>query len=59
MHCLFPHNADFDISLQSKFFIFTNNFCPYYAIKTIELMTSEAVFLEKVFHGNKFLAFES
>ena len=31
----------------------------YYAIKTIELMTREAVSFEKVFHWTKFLAFES
>ena len=33
-------------SLQYTFFIFTNNF--YYAIKTIKLMTYEAVSFEKV-----------
>ena len=32
---------------------------PYYAIKTIELMTREAVSFEEVFHWKKFLAFES
>ena len=31
----------------------------YYAIKTIELMTREAVSFEEVFHWTKFLAFES
>ena len=31
----------------------------YYAIKTIELMTREAVSFEEVFHWTKFVAFES
>ena len=31
----------------------------YYAIKTIELMTREAVSFEKIFYWKKFLAFES
>ena len=44
--------------LQYTFFIFINNFL-YYAIKTIELMTREAVSVEEVFHWTKFLAFES
>ena len=38
---------------------YTFSFYLYYAIKTIELMTREAVSFEEVFHWTKFLAFES
>ena len=37
----------------------THHFFIYYAIKTIELMTREAVSFEEVFQWTKFLAFES
>ena len=54
VYWLLPHILIFTI-LYSKHF----SFFLYYAIKTIKLMTREAVFFEEVFHWTKFLAFES
>ena len=48
---------DFYNSLKYAFFIFTT--FSALRIKTIELMTCEAVSFEKVFQWTKFLAFES